>query len=163
MSRPSRLGLTVLAWAAFMAIAAGCASTHRQSSAQVSSGTTAAVPTTAASAPASPSTTAPQQVPTVPNCGGGAYKPQTLLIVCGSGTTMATGVSWRSWEQALASGTGTVHLQVNGQSVSGPATLQLSQVVHGPVGPQYTLLTVTWTGTPPDGKASEIYHLQVQG
>jgi hypothetical protein len=113
--------------------------------------------------PASPATTAARQLPTVPNCGGGAFEPKTLLIVCGSGTTMATGVSWRSWEQTLASGSGTVHLQVNGQPVSAPATLRLSQVSDGPVGPQYTLLTVTWTGTPPDGKPSETYRLQVQG
>jgi hypothetical protein len=99
----------------------------------------------------------------VPNCGGGAYEPQTLLIVCGSGTTMATGVAWRSWEPARASGSGTIHLQVNGQPVSAPATLLLSEVVTGPVGPQFTVLTVTWTGKPPDGKAREIYHLQVQG
>jgi hypothetical protein len=76
---------------------------------------------------------------------------------------MATGVSWRSWEPALATGSGTVHLQVNGQPVSAPATLLLSEVVTGPVGPQFTVLTVTWTGTSPDGKARETYHLQVQG
>jgi hypothetical protein len=102
-------------------------------------------------------------VPTVPNCGGGAYQPHTLLIVCGSGTTMATGVAWRSWESASAQGSGTVHLDINGQAVSAPAALLLSNVVNGPVGPQFTLLTVTWSGTPPDGKPQDRYHLQVQG
>jgi hypothetical protein len=76
---------------------------------------------------------------------------------------MATGVSWRSWERAGASGSGTVHLQVKGQAVAAPAALLLSQVVDGPVGPQFTLLTVTWTGTPPDGNARDTYHLQIQG
>jgi hypothetical protein len=76
---------------------------------------------------------------------------------------MATGVSWRSWAPEVAAGSGTVHLQVNGQPVSAPATLLLSDVVSGPVGPQFTRLTVTWTGTPPDGKARETYHLQIQG
>jgi hypothetical protein len=116
-------------------------------------------PATTSAAP----TTAVGQVPTVPNCGGGAYKPQTLLIVCGSGTTTATGVSWRSWGSASASGSGTVHLQVKGQAVAAPAALLLTGVVDGPVGPQFTRLTVTWTGTPPDGNARDTYHLQVQG
>ena len=131
----------------------------------VASATSAGAPSTVRSVPAAPvpPTTAVDQLPTVPNCGGGAYKPETLLIVCGTGTTMATGVSWRSWAPTAASGSGTVHLQVNGQSVSAPAALLLSDVVKGPVGPQYTLLTVTWTGTRPDGNARDTYHLQVVG
>jgi hypothetical protein len=76
---------------------------------------------------------------------------------------MATGVSWRSWESAGALGAGTVHVQVKGQAVSASATLRLSQVVKGPGGPQFTLLTVTWTGQPPDGNARDTYRLQVQG
>jgi hypothetical protein len=101
----------------------------------------------------------------VPNCGGGAYQPKTLLIVCGSGSTgtMATGVSWRSWGTSTASGSGTVQLTVNGHPASAPATLLLSEVVDGPVGPQFSRLTVTWTGTPPDGKQQAVYSLQPQG
>jgi hypothetical protein len=112
--------------------------------------------------PAAPTTTAPT-LPTVPNCGGGAYEPKTLLIACGSGATMATDVAWRSWQPAAASGTGTVHLQVNGHPVAAAAALMLSRVVNGPVGPQFTVLTVTWTGAAPDGNPSDTYHLQVQG
>jgi len=162
MSR-TRAGLTVLAWASVINLVAACGSTGGRSGSAVASGTTGGAPSTVASVPAAPATTAARRLPTVPNCGGGAYEPKTLLIVCGSGTTMATGVSWRSWEPVLASGSGTVHLQVNGQPVSAPATLLLSNVVDGPVGPQFTVLIVTWTGTPPDGKARETYHLQVQG
>jgi hypothetical protein len=110
-----------------------------------------------------PSTTVAHQLPTVPDCGGGAYEPATLLIVCGSGGTVATGVTWRSWGTATATGSGTVHLQVHGQAVTAAATLLLSRVVTGSVGPQYTRLTITWTGVSPDGRPQDIYQLQVLG
>jgi hypothetical protein len=123
--------------------------------------------TTSPATTSSPATTTPPattttvgQVPTVPNCGGGAYEPKTLLIVCGSGTAMATGVSWRSWTAAAASGTGTVHLVVNDRATSALAEMTLDQVVNGPVGPQFSRLTVTWTGPSPDGKTQDIYRLQ---
>jgi hypothetical protein len=76
---------------------------------------------------------------------------------------MATGVSWRSWGTSTASGSGTVQLTVNGHPASAPATLLLSRVVDGPAGPQFSQLTVTWTGMPPDGKQQDVYSLQTQG
>jgi hypothetical protein len=54
-------------------------------------------------------------------------------------------------------------MPINGQPASAPATLTLGDVVDGSVGPQFTLLTVTWTGTSPDGKRQDVYRLQVQG
>jgi hypothetical protein len=54
-------------------------------------------------------------------------------------------------------------LEVNGQATSSPATLELGTVVKGPVGPQFTVLTVTWQGSSPDGKAQDTYHLQLGG
>jgi hypothetical protein len=147
--------------AALVGGVAACGSATRSSG--VATGTTFAPAVPAArTTPPAPTTTV-ALLPTVPNCGGGAYEPKTLLIVCGSGTTMATDVAWRSWQPATASGTGTIHLQVNGHPVTAPAALSLSQVVKGPVGPQFTLLTVTWTGTAPDGNPRDTYHLQVQG
>jgi hypothetical protein len=123
--------------------------------------------------PSSPTTSTPSgsnqsttsQLPTVPNCGGGAYEPKTLLIVCASGAaaTRATGVSWAAWGQSDAHGSGTVMLEVDGQATSSPATLDLGTVVTGPVGPQFTVLTVTWQGSSPDGKAQDTYHLQLGG
>ncbi len=112
-----------------------------------------------------PATTVPGQVPTVPNCGGGAYEPATLLIVCGSGDSavLATGVSWRSWGSTTASGTGTVHLQVKGQPATGLATLTLADVAIGSVGPQFSRLTVAWTGTSPTGTPAVTYQLQPGG
>jgi hypothetical protein len=76
---------------------------------------------------------------------------------------MATGVSWRSWGSSTATGSGTVQLTFNGQAVSAPALLLLSKVAEGPVGRQFTRLTVTWTGTPPDGRHQDTYALEVQG
>jgi hypothetical protein len=76
---------------------------------------------------------------------------------------MATGVTWRSWGQSTASGSGRVQVSVNGRAVSVPATLLLTNVVNGPVGPQFTRLTVTWTGPPPDGRSQDTYVLQMQG
>jgi hypothetical protein len=159
---PRRALIALAALAALVAGGAACGSGSGH--ADVATGAT---PTTEAPAAtttrAAPTTAATTRLPTVPNCGGGAYEPRTLLIVCGSGATMATDVAWRSWQPAAASATGTVHLQVNGRTVAAPAVLMLSEVVNGPVGPQFTLLTVTWTGAAPDGKPSDAYHLQVQG
>jgi hypothetical protein len=152
-------GLVALA-VALLAIA-GCGSSHHP--AAVITGTTTTTPRTPGVTTAVTPTTVAHQVATVPNCGGGAYKPATLLIVCGTGTTMATGVTWRSWGPATATGTGTVHLQVHGQAIASAANLALDRVVVGAVGPQFTRLTVTWTGGSPDGRPQDVYPLQVQG
>jgi hypothetical protein len=117
--------------------------------------TAAAPPTTKPSAPA-------HLTPTAPNCGGGAYKPATLLIVCASGdqAVMATGVTWRSWGDTAAVGSGTMHVSVNGHPTARPATLNLAGVATGSVGPQFTRLTVTWIGSSPTGSPQASYHLQ---
>jgi hypothetical protein len=97
--------------------------------------------------------------PTVPNCGGGAYKPATLLIVCGVNTTSATNVSWSAWTASGAAGSGTVHLVKGATSATAPGRLALSNVVNGQTGPQFTVLTVTWIGPSPDGKATDTFQL----
>jgi hypothetical protein len=155
-----------IAGVALLGAAAGCGSGRSPS--QVATGgtsTTTAAPATtrpATTRPATSTTVARQVVlPTAPNCGGGAFKPATLLIVCGSGTTVATGVTWRSWDVSGATGSGTVHLVVNGDQTASPATLRLDQAVDGPVGEQFSRLTVRWTTTSPDGKAEDVYQLQI--
>jgi hypothetical protein len=147
-------------------VAGACGSGHRAP--VVASGSGPSNPTTlppkvGAQSPSTTVTTTAPHLPTVPNCGGGAFEPTRLLIVCGSATTMATGVTWRAWGSSQASGSGTVEMPINGQLASAPATLTLGDVVDGSVGPQFTLLTVTWTGTSPDGKRQDVYRLQVQG
>jgi hypothetical protein len=146
-------------------ILTGCGSS-RHDTAAVGSGSNAGATTAPTAAQAGmPATTVAHQLPTAPNCGGGAYKPATLLIVCGSGdaAVMATGVTWRSWGTTAALGTGTMHVMVHGQPAARPATLSLSGVRSGMVGPQFTQLTVTWIGSSPTGAPAVTYHLQAGG
>jgi hypothetical protein len=145
-----------------VAAATGCGSSGHRAAIIVGGTTTMPSTTPTVSTPIVPTTVA-HQLPTVPDCGGGAFKPATLLIVCGTGGTMATGVTWRSWGTATATGSGTVHLQVHGRAATAAATLLLSRVVAGSVGPQFTRLTITWTGMSPDGRPQDTYQLQVQG
>ena len=147
MTHAVRLALAALALAG---AAAACSST--QSGKPVSeAGTTA---TTATST--STTSSAPLQV-TVPDCGAGAYRPATLLIVCASGGTMATDIQWTSWSSAGAGGVGTVHVQRG----TGRANLALDEVVvSGAAGPQFTRLTINWIGASPDGHPFESFHLE---
>ena len=101
----------------------------------------------------------PGHLPTVPDCGAGAYKPATLVMVCGVGTTLATGLTWSTWTTTSASGQGTVHLNVSGRPATGTANLRLDHVADRGAGPQYTVLTVTWIGASPDGRPADVYHL----
>jgi hypothetical protein len=116
-------------------------------------------------APATPATTVAGQLPTAPDCGGGAYQPATLLIVCASGAAAvsASGVTWRSWGPAAAVGSGTVHLVVHGRPIAQAATFIVTAVRAGPVGPQFTQLVITWTGPSPTGSPRASYQLQPGG
>jgi hypothetical protein len=157
----------------------GCGSSPARTSAVGSGSSASAQPATAATAGApattatagepartgtagGPTTTVANRLPTAPNCGGGAYKPATLLIVCASGdqAVMATGVTWRSWDATGAAGAGTVHVVVHGQPAARPAILSLAGVTDGGSGPQFSQLTVTWTGPSPTGSPRVSYHLQ---
>jgi hypothetical protein len=90
------------------------------------------------------------------DCGGGAYKPATLLVVCGVGSTTVTGVSWSSWTTSAATAHGTVNLPGKPPA---PADLTLGQVVSTGQGPQFSRLEATWTGSSPDGRKSDVYVL----
>jgi hypothetical protein len=165
-SRTSRLPGTarLLAGAAAAAIAvilAGCSS-HTHVAQTSSPSTTAASPMTVPVATTAPPTTVAGQLPTVPDCGAGAYKPATLLIKCGIATEMATDVHWTSWDANGAEGQGTVHLTVNGHPVTAPAHLILSDVVTGAEGPQFSVLEIQWIGTSPTGSPSQRVALVVQ-
>ena len=109
-----------------------------------------------------PPTSLAGPVPTVFDCGGGAYEPKTLLVVCGVNTTTVTNVTWTSWSTAGAAGSGTVNLHGGpGQQGSGPATLALSGVVQTGNGPQFSVLQVTWTAASPDGHPTDRFELAV--
>lgn len=125
-----------------------------------SGATTGTAPATSKGSGGAPTTAAPRLTPTVYNCGGGAYEPATLLIVCGVDTTMATGVEWATWTSSAASGKGNV--AVTGHPPQ-PASLALRNVVTTSTGPQFSVLTVTWTGASPDGHPSDTFHLTTAG
>lgn len=138
------------------AVLAGCSgsSSHRGGVSVVNPSPSQTVTT------ASPTSLA-QQVPTVFDCGGGAYEPATLLVVCGVATTTATGVKWSSWTASGAAGSGTVNLSGSAGHGSGPADLKLGKVVPTGNGPQFSQLDVTWTGPSPDGHPTDRFSLAV--
>jgi hypothetical protein len=151
--------------ALIVAILTGCGTTRHETSAVGPGGNgSASSSTTPATAAASPTKVA-HPIPTAPNCGGGAYKPATLLIVCASGdaAVMATGVTWRSWGATDAVGSGTVHVVLHGQRAAWPATLNLEGVTNGAAGPEFSQLIVTWIGSSPTGSPRVSYHLQPGG
>jgi hypothetical protein len=162
-----RRALATLGAVALAAVMTGCGAT-RHVTTTANDGSSGSVPTsTPSTTPAAGTATTKTPavahlIPTAPNCGGGAYKPATLLIVCAAGdqAVMATGVTWRSWGDTAAVGSGTMHLVVNGQPTARPATLDLADVASGSVGPQFTRLTVTWIGSSPTGSPRASYHLQ---
>jgi len=135
---------------------AACSSTERVRTAP----TVSTASTIAGSPSAGPTTSSPPLEATVPDCGAGAYRPSTLLIVCSTGGTMATDIRWTAWGTAAASGTGTVHLSVGGSQQTGLAKLELSDVSErGNSGPQFSRLTVTWIGPSPDGHPTDSFPL----
>lgn len=140
-------------------LATGCSSssTHRTTAGGAGSGPVSSISASSPSTqPAAAPTTVAGQMPTVYDCGGGAYKPATLLVVCGVGSATATGVHWASWSASSASATGTVNLP--GKSPA-PASLLLSDVVSTGNGPQFSRLQVTWTGSSPDGRSQDVFTL----
>lgn len=155
--------MTARSWAL---TAAGLGAALAGLSACGSSGNSSAVHsiTPASSTPTvvtAPPTSLAGSVPTVFDCGGGAYEPKTLLVVCGVNTTTVTNVTWTSWSAAGATGSGTVNLHGSGQQGSAPATLALSNVVQTGNGPQFSVLQVTWTATSPDGHPTDQFKLAV--
>ncbi|MGC8512660.1 MAG: hypothetical protein ACP5P1_06440 [Acidimicrobiales bacterium] len=95
-------------------------------------------------------------VPTVFNCGGGAFEPETLLVTCANSakdaTTTVTGITWTSWSSTSAAGVGTVHLYVSGKPVSATARLTLGGAKQTANGLQFSAVSLTWTGSSPDGQ-----------
>ena len=127
----------------------------------VRSGTPATTSTTATSVAGSTSTSSTAALQTtVPDCGAGAYRPQTLLVTCVTGGITVTGIEWSAWSSSGAAGAGTVHMTVGGRQESGQANLALSRVEEtGAGGPRFSVLTVTWIGRSPDGHTSDTYQL----
>jgi hypothetical protein len=160
--RPPRLApaasLSSVVAAGLLALAlAGCGSNSSHLA-----GSTSAAPATSSTTTPAPSTTLALAT-TAPDCGAGAYKPRTLLIVCGvePKAVSATDVVWTSWGSATATGAGTVHLYLSGRSVAAPGRFLLEDPATGSLGPQFRRLVVTWTGPSPDGRSRDTFALGV--
>ena len=152
MTASARAALAVVVG---MAAASACGSADHLRTAS-----TAATTTTTSTVSATTSVPNAELEVTVPDCGSGAYRPPTLLIVCGSGGIIATGLRWTTWNDTVATASGIVHLKVGGVQHDAPATLQLSDVSRpADRGPQFSRLMVTWTGASPDGHPSDTYRL----
>lgn len=145
---------------ACLAAGAAAALSACGSATPVRSGSATTAPTASSVADStSTSSTAALQT-TVPDCGAGAYRPQTLLVTCVTGGITVTGIEWRTWSSSGAAGTGVVHMTVGGRQDSGQADLALSRVEETRAGgPRFSLLTVTWIGRSPDGQATDTYQL----
>lgn len=138
-------------------LAAACSSGgHARVGAGDAAGSRAPATAATISEPTSPPSTVAGQLPTVFDCGGGAYKPATLLVVCGVASTNVTDVQWSTWTVSGASGHGEVHLPGH---PAAPADLALGKVVQTGSGPQFSQLTATWTGTSPDGHPMDVFQL----
>lgn len=155
MTASARSALAVLVLAAG---GAGCSSSQPGRSVS-EAGTTASTASTTTITTTTTTTTRTEQLQvTVPDCGAGAYRPTTLLIVCATRGAIATDIRWTSWDAAGASGEGTVQLQ--GGAETGNAGLLLGDVSEdGDTGPHFTRLTVKWIGRSPDGHPSDSFQL----
>lgn len=152
MTASGRSALAVL----LLAAGAAACSTSRPARSVSEAGTTGPTASTTTITTATSSTE--QLQVTVPDCGAGAYRPATLLIVCATRGAMATDIRWTSWGAAGASGEGIVQLQ--GGAETGNAGLLLSDVSEeGNAGPHFTRLTVNWIGRSPDGHPSDSFQL----
>lgn len=150
-------GAACVAASAFAVLALpGCASGSGHPLAGTSGTASVTSPAPPSSPPAPTATTVAGQLPTAFDCGGGAYEPATLIVVCGVGSTTVTGSRWTSWTAGTARGTGTVNLP---GKLPSPATLALDGVVQTVDGPEFSRLTVTWTASSPTGRPEQVFRL----
>lgn len=117
--------------------------------------------------PSSPgsTTTSPGRPPLVSDCGGSAYEPTTLYVTCGQAKLTATEIHWVSWSRSQAQGSAVMSvLACQPSCAQGHEQLiraHLSLMAPKPTahGPEFSSLTITWSGPSPDGKPVETYPL----
>jgi hypothetical protein len=99
------------------------------------------------------------KVAIIDNCANaGRVEPGTIQLTCGSGTTVAQGLSWSQWSQGAATGHGTINEVscvpncAKGKDVAYRVALTLSKPVRAHSGARYfTRITVTYLGKSPTG------------
>jgi hypothetical protein len=127
-----------------------------------------AVPATVVTTPVPSTTTSvgTGQPVIVDDCGGGAYKPTTLFIICGQAKLTATEIKWSSWTAEQAEGTAIMSVIVCQPSCSQgheellAAKLTLTNPKPSSRGLEFSSVTIAWSSTSPDGRPVDTYPLR---
>jgi hypothetical protein len=101
----------------------------------------------------------------IDNCANaGRVEPATIQLTCGSGTTVADGLSWNQWSSGIATGHGVINEVscvpncAKGKDIAYKVALALSQPVRAHSGARYfTRITVTYLGNSPTGNQTVVY------
>jgi hypothetical protein len=101
----------------------------------------------------------------IDNCANaGRVEPGTIQLTCGSGTTVAEGLSWSQWSSEMADGHGVIDEVscvpscAKGKDVAYKVALTLSEPVRAQSGARYfTRITVTYLGKSPPGARTMVY------
>ena len=96
----------------------------------------------------------------IANCVKAKFKPADVIIACGDASLGATGMTWSSWTQKSAVGTGTGQVNdctpdcVHGTTKTAPMELRLSKPQKCSNGKRvFSKLHYTWTSGAPVGPA----------
>jgi hypothetical protein len=97
----------------------------------------------------------------ISNCAKGKFEPKNVIIACGDASLGARGMTWSSWTQKSAVGTGTGEQNdcnpdcVHGTTKTAPMELRLSKPQRCRNGQRlFSKLHYTWTAGAPVGPAS---------
>jgi hypothetical protein len=97
----------------------------------------------------------------IANCAKPKFEPANVIIACGDASLGATNITWSSWTQKSAVGTGTGQINdctpdcVHGTTRMAPMQLSLSKPKRCSNGRRlFTKLRYTWTSGAPVGPAS---------
>ncbi|MGB3763308.1 MAG: hypothetical protein WA966_08795 [Ornithinimicrobium sp.] len=93
--------------------------------------------------------------------------PESMTMTCADGGLGVTQIDWRSWESAMALGTGTVTANncdpscAEGAELDYPATILMDGVVANGAGPQFTRAVIIYADRTPnyDGRDVDSFNL----
>jgi hypothetical protein len=97
-----------------------------------------------------------------PECGKPTYKPTQIVVTCGDANTVVQHITWKSYGDKTASGSGTAAVNdcdpncASGHVLKSPATVALANPKDCGKGvTQFTSLVVTYTGAKPGSAGSK--------
>jgi hypothetical protein len=98
-----------------------------------------------------------------PECGKPTYKPSQIVVTCGDANTVVQRITWKSYGDKTASGSGTAVVNdcdpncASGHPLKSPATVALAKPKDCGKGvTQFTSLVMTYTGAKPGAAGSQI-------